>query len=125
MTAVAAISLVVGGIGIMNIMLVNVAERTREIGIRKALGASNGHITLQFLIESLAMSMGGGIAGYLLGYLLAFIISRTFLTFNPLFNWEIAIITLTISVIVGTLFGIYPALRASKKNPIEALRQYH
>lgn len=125
MTAVAAVSLIVGGIGIMNIMLVNVAERTREIGIRKALGASNGHITLQFLIESLAMSIGGGIAGYLIGYLLAFIISRTFLTFNPLFNWEIAAITLAISVFVGTLFGIYPALRASKKNPIEALRQYH
>lgn len=125
MTAVAAISLVVGGIGIMNIMLVNVAERTREIGIRKALGASNGHITLQFLIESLAMSIGGGIAGYLLGYLLAFIISRTFLTFNPLFSWEIAVTTFVVSVFVGTLFGIYPALRASKKNPIEALRQYH
>lgn len=125
MTAVAAISLVVGGIGIMNIMLVSVAERNREIGIRKALGASNGHITLQFLIESLAMSIGGGIAGYLLGYLLAFIISRSFLTFNPLFSWEIAVITLGVSIAVGTLFGLYPALRASKKDPIEALRQYH
>lgn len=125
MTAVAAISLIVGGIGIMNIMLVSVAERNREIGIRKALGASNGHITLQFLIESLAMSIGGGIAGYLLGYLLAFIISRSFLTFNPLFSWEIAAITLGVSIAVGTLFGLYPALRASKKDPIEALRQYH
>lgn len=125
MTAVAAISLFVGGIGIMNIMLVSVAERTREIGIRKALGASNGHITFQFLIESLAMSIGGGIGGYLLGYLFAFIVSRSLLTFDPLFSWEIAAVTLGISAAVGTLFGLYPAIRASRKDPIEALRQYH
>lgn len=125
MTAIAAISLVVGGIGIMNIMLVSVAERTREIGIRKAIGASNGHIVTQFLIESLAMSTGGGIGGYVLGYLLAFIISRSFLTFDPLFNWQITLIALGISVTVGTLFGLYPAIRAARKDPIEALRQYH
>jgi putative ABC transport system permease protein len=125
MTAVAAISLVVGGIGIMNIMLVSVAERTREIGIRKALGASNGHIVTQFLIESLAMSTGGGIAGYVVGYLLAFVVSRSMLTFDPLFSWQIAAIALGISVVVGTLFGLYPAIRAARKDPIEALRQYH
>ena len=125
MTAVAAISLVVGGIGIMNIMLVSVVERTREIGIRKALGASNAHITMQFLIESLAMSLCGGIAGYTIGYVLAFAISRSFLTFDPLFNWQIAVITFGISLFVGTAFGLYPALRAAKKDPIEALRQYH
>lgn len=125
MTAIAAISLVVGGIGIMNIMLVSVAERTREIGIRKALGASNGHILTQFLIESLAMSVGGGIAGYFLGYLLGFVVSRSFLTFDPLFNWEIAIAAFGVSAIVGTLFGLYPAIRAARKDPIEALRQYH
>lgn len=125
MTAVAAISLLVGGIGIMNIMLVSVAERTREIGIRKALGASNGHIIMQFLIESLAMSIGGGIIGFGLGYLLGFIVSRTTLTFDPLFSWEIAAIAFGVSVAIGTIFGLYPAIRASRKNPIEALRQYH
>lgn len=125
MAAVAAVSLIVGGIGIMNIMLVGVAERTREIGIRKSLGASHGHITWQFLIESLAMSIGGGIFGYILGYLLGFVLSRSILTFDPVFTWEIALTALGVSVFIGTIFGIYPALRASRKDPIEALRQYH
>jgi ABC-type antimicrobial peptide transport system permease subunit len=121
--AIAAISLVVGGIGIMNIMLVSVAERTREIGIRKALGATNGDIISQFLIESLALSIGGGITGYIAGYILAFVIS-TFLTFDPLFNWEIAGTALVVSLVIGTLFGLYPAIRAARKDPISALRQY-
>ena len=121
--AIAAISLIVGGVGIMNIMLVSVAERTREIGIRKALGASNRDIVAQFLIESLALSIGGGISGYILGYLAAFVIS-TFLTFSPVLNWEIAGVALGVSIVIGTLFGIYPAIRAAKKDPISALRQY-
>lgn len=121
--AIAAISLIVGGVGIMNIMLVSVAERTREIGIRKALGASNSDIVAQFLIESLALSIGGGIAGYILGYLGAFGISR-FLTFDPALNWEIAGLAVAVSVVIGTLFGIYPAIKAARKDPISALRQY-
>lgn len=121
--AIAAISLIVGGVGIMNIMLVSVAERTREIGIRKALGASNNDIVAQFLIESLALSISGGVAGYILGYAGAFAIS-TFLTFDPILNWEIAVTALSVSVVIGTLFGIYPAIRASRKDPISALRQY-
>lgn len=121
--AIAAISLLVGGVGIMNIMLVSVAERTREIGIRKALGATNGNIVSQFLIESLALSIGGGVTGYIAGYALAFGIS-TFLTFDPVLNWQIAAMALGVSLIVGTLFGLYPAFKAAKKDPISALRQY-
>ncbi len=119
---IASISLVVGGIGIMNIMLVNVAERTREIGIRKSLGASNTHITWQFLIESLAMSISGGVGGYILGYISAFLVS-SFLPFDPVFSWVILGVSLGVSIVVGTIFGLYPALRAANKNPIESLRQ--
>ncbi len=121
--AVAGISLLVGGIGIMNIMLVSVAERTREIGIRKALGATNSDIAAQFIIESLAIGIGGGISGYIVGYLLAFAIS-TFLTFDPVLNWQIAAVALFISLVVGTFFGLYPAIRASRKDPIDSLREY-
>lgn len=122
--AIAAISLLVGGVGIMNIMLVNVAERTREIGIRKALGATNGDIVLQFLIESLALSILGGLVGYALGYGIAFGIS-TFLTFDAVFTWEIVGIAAGLSVLTGVLFGIYPAARAARKDPITALRHYN
>jgi ABC-type antimicrobial peptide transport system permease subunit len=121
--AIAAISLLVGGIGIMNIMLVSVSERTREIGIRKALGASNSDISAQFLIESLAISIGGGISGYLTGYALAFVIS-TFLTFDPILSWQIAAIAMGVSLVMGTVFGLYPAFRASRKDPIDSLREY-
>lgn len=123
MTAIAAISLVVGGIGIMNIMLVGVAERTREIGLRKAVGASNGNIVWQFMVEALIISLLGGFLGYSTGYILAFGIS-TFFTFHPAFTWPIALAAFGLSVGVGTLFGIYPALRAARKDPIESLRHY-
>lgn len=124
MTAIAAISLIVGGIGIMNIMLVSVAERTREIGLRKAVGASDRNIVNQFLVESLLMSLIGGAAGYLLGYIIAFAVS-TQLTFNPALTWEVAATALTVAIGVGVAFGLYPALRAARKDPIESLRQYH
>lgn len=124
MTVIAAISLVVGGIGIMNIMLVGVAERTREIGLRKAVGASDINIVWQFLTESLIMSLLGGILGYVSGYIIALMIS-TALPFDPIFSWEIAAIAISIAVGVGTVFGLYPAIRAARKDPIESLRQYH
>jgi ABC-type antimicrobial peptide transport system permease subunit len=121
---IASISLLVGGIGIMNIMLVSVAERTREIGLRKAIGASNAHIIWQFLIESLIMSLAGGLIGYAGGYIIAFGIS-TFLTFDPVFTWQIAGVAAGLSLGVGVVFGLYPAFKASRKDPIESLRQYH
>lgn len=121
---ISTVSLIIGGIGIMNIMLANVAERTREIGIRKAVGASDYHITFQFLIEALVMSVSGGIIGFLLGYAIALLLS-TFLPFSPGFSWQVPVVSIGTSVIVGILFGLYPALRAARKNPIEALRQYN
>jgi ABC-type antimicrobial peptide transport system permease subunit len=124
MTAIAAISLVVGGVGVMNIMLVGVAERTREIGIRKAVGSSNGAIVVQFLIESLMMSVLGGVLGYITGYVIAFAISN-FLYFTPAFTWQTAVIALGMAIVVGVVFGIYPALKAARKDTIESLRQYH
>lgn len=122
--AIAGISLFVGGIGIMNIMLVNVAERTREIGIRKALGATHGDIVWQFLIESIIMALVGGIAGYIIGLLVAFI-GSLFLPFNPTITWQIAVISIGVSGLVGTIFGLYPAIRAARKTPIESLTQPH
>jgi putative ABC transport system permease protein len=121
--AIAAISLFVGGIGIMNIMLVTVAERTHEIGIRKSLGASNNDILYQFLIESLAISIGGGIIGYIFGYAVAFTASE-FLDFTPAINWQIAMSAMLISIFMGTLFGLYPAIRAARKDPIDSLNRH-
>ena len=123
--AVAAISLVVGGIGVMNIMLVSVTERTREIGIRKAIGATRNDILLQFLLESGLLSLVGGAVGVLLGSGLSKIFSR--IEFNgsnieTLVSLDIVVLALTVSVAIGLFFGIYPATRASKLDPIEALR---
>jgi ABC-type antimicrobial peptide transport system permease subunit len=105
-------------------MLVGVAERTREIGLRKSVGASNGNIIWHFMIESLIISLVGGIIGYASGYGLAFVVS-TMTTFDPAFSWTTAGVALALSIGVGVLFGIYPALRAARKDPITALRQYH
>ena len=120
---VAAISLVVGGIGVMNIMLVSVAERTHEIGIRKAVGASSRTILMQFLFEALILSVLGGIFGLILGYILAFLLS-IITPFAPFISWEILAITFLTTLIVGIIFGIYPALKAASKDPIESLKHY-
>ena len=120
---VAGISLVVGGIGVMNIMLVSVAERNQEIGIRKAVGASSRNILMQFLFEALILSILGGIFGLALGYILAFLLS-IITPFAPYISWEIFAITLLTTVAVGIIFGIYPALKAASKNPIDSLKHY-
>lgn len=124
-SAIASISLLVGGIGIMNIMLVTVAERTREIGIRKAIGATNTDIVWQFLIESIMLSFSGGIAGFIIGYAVAFIICATYLPFGPAISGEIIGIAAALSFIVGIVFGLYPAIRAAHKDPIESLQSYN
>ena len=123
LTLVAAISLVVGGIGVMNIMLVSVSERNHEIGVRKAVGASSRNILVQFLLEALILSTLGGILGLILGYVLAFIIS-TFTPFAPFISLEILLTTFLTTLVVGIIFGIYPALKAASKNPIESLKHY-
>jgi len=123
LTLVASISLVVGGVGVMNIMLVSVSERTHEIGIRKAVGASSGNILLQFLFESIVLTFVGGLFGFILGYALAFFVSLV-TPFDPFLSWQIIGLTAVISLTVGILFGIYPALKAARKNPIESLKYY-
>lgn len=122
-TAVASISILVGGIGIMNIMLVSVTERTREIGIRKAVGATNQQILSQFLIEALVMTTVGGLLGIAVGYALAFV-AGTFLGFMPGISVLILLVALTIAIGVGILFGAWPAIKAARKDPIEALRYF-
>lgn len=120
---VACISLVVGGIGVMNIMLVSVAERTHEIGIRKAVGASSNNILAQFMFEALILSVLGGFLGVILGYIFAFFVS-IITPFTPYISWQIIVITFITTIIVGVIFGIYPALKAARKNPIDSLKHY-
>lgn len=119
--AVAAISLLVGGIGVMNIMLVSVTERTREIGIRKAIGATTNTILMQFLIESVIISLIGGLIGTITGILGAEIIG-SFAGITPALSFTVVLGAILFSSAVGIFFGIYPAKKAAKLNPIEALR---
>jgi putative ABC transport system permease protein len=121
MVGVASISLVVGGIGIMNIMLVSVAERTREIGVRKAVGARDRDVLIQFLMESVALSTSGGFIGIILGFCVAGIVSALS-SLDAAVVWWTIILGFGFSATVGVLFGIYPAQKASRLNPIDAIR---
>ena len=121
MVAIAAISLLVGGIGIMNIVLATVMERTREIGIRRATGARRSDIVRQFLSESVLISVGGGVLGIAFGMALSWLIART-AEWKTIVTPASVVIAFSVSVAVGLVFGIYPALKASRIDPIEALR---
>jgi len=121
LAGIAAISLLVGGIGIMNIMLVTVIERTREIGLRKALGAKDGTVVTQFLIESIILTIVGGVLGMILGIILSLIIS-SFMNLPPAISAMSVLLAVGISGGIGILFGWYPAKKAADLSPIEALR---
>ncbi len=120
-SAIAAISLLVGGIGIMNIMLVAVTERTREIGIRKAIGAKQRDIFLQFVFESILITMSGAVCGIAVGTLAAWGIMAA-LKLEAVIAWGAVNIACLVAFLVGTFFGVYPAMRAARLNPVEALR---
>ncbi|RUX06785.1 FtsX-like permease family protein, partial [Mesorhizobium sp. M8A.F.Ca.ET.059.01.1.1] len=119
--AVAGVSLLVGGIGIMNIMLVSVTERTREIGIRLAIGAHEKHILIQFLVEATVLSLLGGIIGILIGLALAGLASVTLtIPFAP--SPAVILLAVGFSALIGMVFGFFPALRGARLDPIDALR---
>lgn len=123
---IAGISLLVGGVGIMNIMLVSVTERTKEIGLRKALGARKRDILLQFLTESSLLSLIGGVIGIMFGWLIAFVVGQvataTGNNFTPVVGMDAILLSTSFSAIIGLFFGIYPASRAANLEPVEALR---
>ncbi|MFI5373682.1 MAG: ABC transporter permease, partial [Candidatus Rokuibacteriota bacterium] len=121
LAAVAAVSLVVGGIGIMNIMLVSVTERTREIGLRRAVGARRRDILGQFLIEAVFVSLAGGLIGIVVGAASSYVIAY-FFEWSVLVSWSAVLPAFLFAAAVGIFFGYYPARKASRLNPIEALR---
>jgi putative ABC transport system permease protein len=126
LTLMAAIALIVGGIGILNIMLATVAERTREIGLRKAVGATNRAVMDQFLLEAGMLTFLGGIAGIIIGIIISYLITQLmhYLGYDWAFVisiWSV-LLAVGVSILTGVIFGLYPALKASKLNPIDALR---
>lgn len=121
LAGIAGISLLVGGIGIMNIMLVSVTERTREIGLRKAVGAKTVHILVQFLTEALLLTFAGGVLGIIFGQILSGAAGRI-LDFSTIVTGSSILLAVCVAVAVGVVFGIYPAAKAARLNPIEALR---
>ena len=121
LAAVAAVSLIVGGIGIMNIMLVSVTERTKEIGLRLSVGARDVDVLLQFLVEAIVLSLTGGAVGILVGVAASFIVGRTMNWSTPVTS-QAVLLSFGFAVSVGVFFGFYPARKAASLNPIEALR---
>ena len=119
--AIATISLVVGGIGIMNIMTVAVTERTKEIGIRKAVGAKDSDILLQFLAEAMVISLMGGLIGIIISYAVAYLISFLYPTFHFSISHFAVLLAVIFAFSIGTFFGVYPAYKASNLDPITAL----
>jgi len=121
--SIAAISLLVGGIGIMNIMLASISDRTREIGIRKAVGATNRQIRNQFMAEAVVLGLLGGILGVISSFAVSFII-RVSTNFHPVITWPVIALAVAVALVTGIIFGTIPAVKAARKDPIEALRNY-
>jgi len=119
--AVGSISLLVGGVGVMNVMLMTVMERRREIGLRAAIGATPGQIRMMFLIEAMVLALGGGLLGDVLGVVLTWLVTL-FLPFDFAMNWTVLLLGAGVAGSVGLVFGLYPAIAASRISPIEALR---